>query len=132
MTKGAKGEYNHNVKLTAEQVIEMRGLHKEGWDCAKLGRRFGISQRVAYKICNNESWKHLLDEVKAAPTYASAFARSVATRRIPDEKLELYKKCFELRKLGYLYDEIAEKLSINPKTAQIYTRVYKARTGYDG
>lgn len=130
------GERNHNAKLTAEQVIEMRRLYGDGWDCGKLGSRFGISQRVAWKICHNQSWKHLLADAKSAakaavtaPAFTSALAKNIATRRIPEGKLETYKKCFELRNLGYLYDEIGEKLGISYKTAQVYARAYGAQIG---
>lgn len=126
------GERNHNAKLTAEQVIEMRRLNTEGWNYSELGRKFGISNKVAGKICKNQCWKHLVGDAKVtvtAPVFASALARNIATRRIPEEKLETYRKCFELRKLGYLYDEIGERMGISYKTAQVYVRAYKAQIG---
>jgi hypothetical protein len=56
----ALGENAANVKLTEQQVLELRRLHAEkGIGCTRLGRLFGISERNACHIINRQSWRHL-------------------------------------------------------------------------
>lgn len=52
-----KGVSSGQAKFTLEQVEEMRELHRKGWDCAKIGRKFGTAQGNAYRICHNQQYK---------------------------------------------------------------------------
>jgi len=52
----AKGK-NGNAKLTHEQVLELRALHKKGGMTERaLASQFGISKTHAHRIINNLSW----------------------------------------------------------------------------
>lgn len=55
----AKGEANSNVRLTADQVMQIRQLHRaaRGEDVASA---FGISVWHVYHIQAGRSWRHLL------------------------------------------------------------------------
>lgn len=55
----ARGEKNHNAKLTAEQVKEMRRLAAGGVCFSELGRTFGVSGVMAARIVRRENWKHI-------------------------------------------------------------------------
>jgi|LakMenE18May11ns_1017448.scaffolds.fasta_scaffold8303408_2 hypothetical protein len=50
-------ENNGNAKLTQEQVLELRDLHKKGGMTERtLASQFGISKTHAHRIINNLSW----------------------------------------------------------------------------
>jgi hypothetical protein len=51
------GVNHYSSKLTQDQVDQMRGLHRQGWDCARIGRKLGVSQASAYRICHYQSHK---------------------------------------------------------------------------
>lgn len=53
------GEVHPGHKLTAEQVIEMRRLHAEGWTQARLADRYGVSNVSIHHIVNRHRWKHV-------------------------------------------------------------------------
>jgi len=56
----AKGEHNGNVKLTKEQVLEIRKLYLTGnYTQQRLADMFGVSQVQIGRIINNKSWKHI-------------------------------------------------------------------------
>lgn len=46
-------------KLTADDVKEIRRLHKEGATSAGLARQYKMSEGAIFKIVNNLSWKHV-------------------------------------------------------------------------
>lgn len=54
-----RGEGNHNSKLTAEQVLEIRRLHAEGVGMRKLGRRFHVSKKNVSLIVRRKAWTHI-------------------------------------------------------------------------
>ena len=55
------GEAHPNAKLTAERVREMRRRReKTGISHRELGREFGVSTMVAWRICERRSWKHVV------------------------------------------------------------------------
>lgn len=49
-------------KLTAEQVVEIRKLRKEGVSIGKLGKLFGVSGETISLIVHRKSWKHIPDQ----------------------------------------------------------------------
>lgn len=51
------GVSHYRCNLTQDQVDQMRGLFRQGWDCARIGRKFGISQASSYRICHKQSHK---------------------------------------------------------------------------
>lgn len=51
------GLRNPHVKVTAEQVVEIRRLGEEGLTQQSIGARFGISQVQAGKIIKGKAWK---------------------------------------------------------------------------
>jgi hypothetical protein len=55
---GPSGRKNGNVKLTDEQVIQIRSL-KGIVTQEEAGRRFGIEQSAVSRIQNGKSWTHL-------------------------------------------------------------------------
>lgn len=46
-------------KVTADDVREIRRLHKAGETNAELGRQFKVGANAIFKIVNNLSWKHV-------------------------------------------------------------------------
>lgn len=55
----ARGERHGNTRLSAEQVIELRGLRDEGVPFKQLAERFGISASGAHAIASRKTWRHL-------------------------------------------------------------------------
>lgn len=55
----ARGPKIASAKLSETEVIEMRRLHGEGCTKKSLGKRFGVSDVMAGKICNGIYWRHL-------------------------------------------------------------------------
>lgn len=53
------GSEHGNSKLTEEQVIEMRRLHKEGTGLKKLTELFCIGKSMVCYIISKQNWKHL-------------------------------------------------------------------------
>ena len=50
-------EKNGNAKLTHEQVLELRAMHKAGGMTERaLASKFGICKTHAHRIINNLSW----------------------------------------------------------------------------
>lgn len=56
---GVRGEANCNAKLTAVDVLEIRRLNALGTSQAELGRRYGITQGVTWRIIHRQSWAHI-------------------------------------------------------------------------
>jgi len=54
-----KGERVNTAKLTAEQVIEIRRLHKLGETASSLARRYGVASTAVDAIVHRRSWKHI-------------------------------------------------------------------------
>lgn len=55
-TKGQK----RRTKFTAEQVLEVRRLYKEGnWTHKQLGEKFGMSEPTVADIIKRRTWKHI-------------------------------------------------------------------------
>lgn len=52
------GEENNNVRLTADQVIEIRRL-KGMMNQRDIAARFGVSKFAIYSIHNGRTWKHI-------------------------------------------------------------------------
>lgn len=53
-----RGERNWSVKLTTEQVLEIRSL-RGAVPVTEIARRYGIGQSTVSHILNRQSWKHL-------------------------------------------------------------------------
>lgn len=53
------GEANHEAKLTAKQVIEMRKLMSEGYMNIEICEMFNISPTQVSRIRRRESWKEI-------------------------------------------------------------------------
>jgi hypothetical protein len=69
-TKGVRGEANCNSKLTADQVTMIRRLRQadpKKWPYWKLGKKFGVNQEIAMRICHRTMWKHVEDGIPAEP-----------------------------------------------------------------
>ena len=59
----AKGVDNGNVKLTEEQVIEIRRRYADGGVTQQeLGDEFGVARRTISDIIRREIWTHLEEE----------------------------------------------------------------------
>ena len=54
-----KGEQCGQAKLTENDVLEMRKLHSQGFNCRQLSQRFGISRQAANKIILRQRWMHI-------------------------------------------------------------------------
>lgn len=58
--KNKRGADWHNSKLTEEQVLEIRRLHREeGYGHKRLHKMFPVSYGVIQRILNRTTWKHL-------------------------------------------------------------------------
>lgn len=57
--RGVRGERAGLAKLTEALVMEARRLRAEGLPYAEIGRRIGISQSHAYRVCAGLRWKHV-------------------------------------------------------------------------
>jgi hypothetical protein len=53
------GEQNHNAKLTAEQVRDMRSRPRGRGMTTILAAEYGISRRQVRDIINCKSWRHI-------------------------------------------------------------------------
>lgn len=54
-----RGELHPKSKLTNEQVIKIRELHKQGFSTAVIARNFKVSKWNVDQICKNKTWTHL-------------------------------------------------------------------------
>lgn len=50
------GEANHAAKLTAVQVVEIRGHRSEGRTYRAIGDLYGVDASCIYKICSGQRW----------------------------------------------------------------------------
>lgn len=56
------GEENTRAVLTAEQVREIRRLHRSGgWQQVQLAQRFKVHKSTIGQIVRGRSWKHVND-----------------------------------------------------------------------
>jgi DNA-binding XRE family transcriptional regulator len=53
------GERNHNAKLTADHVREIRKLHALGVLQHELARKFQVSRPTIRAIVRRETWAHV-------------------------------------------------------------------------
>lgn len=56
------GASNKNSKLTDEQVLEIRSMHKDGITSRKISQFLGIPGTTVHMIVNNQTWKNLLPD----------------------------------------------------------------------
>lgn len=58
--RSVKGEKSPHSKLTKEQVVEMREMHKSNlWNYPQLAEIFGVSQTLAKMVVKRKAWKHI-------------------------------------------------------------------------
>ena len=53
------GEKSSQAKLSEKEIIQMRKLRKKGLFYYKIAKKFNISRSQAFRIINNQSWKHV-------------------------------------------------------------------------
>ncbi len=46
-----------NCKITQEQAVEIRRLHKEGWTYQMLMKKYKVGKTTISYVCNNKIWK---------------------------------------------------------------------------
>lgn len=57
-----KGEGNAHVKLTDDQVCNIRSMYRGGaWSQRRLAHKFGVTQGLVSMIVNRKLWSHLVD-----------------------------------------------------------------------
>ncbi|HYH69018.1 MAG TPA: NUMOD4 motif-containing HNH endonuclease [Urbifossiella sp.] len=86
------GEENPNVKLTENEVRQMRAQRQSGVTLAALGRQYGVTAATAHLVVTGKTWRHVGVEGDAdsAPADAvSAVEVSSPTNPAPREWLEL-------------------------------------------
>lgn len=54
-----RGSANPNVKLTAQNVMEIKQLRNSGWTQQQIADRFNIAQPYVSRVLRGETWKHL-------------------------------------------------------------------------
>lgn len=57
-----RGELNHQAKLTAAQVGEIKEKYKAGQACEQIASDYHIGARHVYKILRGEKWPSLPDD----------------------------------------------------------------------
>jgi len=58
--RGARGEENHNAKLTDEIVLEIRRLYKAGGITqGKIAGKYGVSLPRIHYIVRRKTWRHI-------------------------------------------------------------------------
>jgi hypothetical protein len=57
------GEHNIAAILTPELVLKMRQLRKDGWTYSQLSDEFDVDRKHAWRICNQQAWTFISDEV---------------------------------------------------------------------
>jgi group I intron endonuclease len=58
-----KNRANHkHIKLTVEDVLEIRRLDKEGWSRKALSEKFGIGRTSVHYVIHKFNWKDIKDE----------------------------------------------------------------------
>lgn len=62
----SRGERNSQAKLTAEQVLEILELIKEGMAYREIGRLYGVDQAQVSRIKTGGAWAHLADKAATA------------------------------------------------------------------
>lgn len=58
-----KGERHGNSKLTAEQVVEMRRLRREGWSLEQLMMRYELTNSAVLHALDGTHWSHIPDAI---------------------------------------------------------------------
>lgn len=53
------GERVNTVRLTEDEVREIRRLSREGWSQHPLARRFGVARVTIQTIVTGKNWKHV-------------------------------------------------------------------------
>ncbi len=56
-----RGESNGRSKLTESKVREIRKLYADGVSCAAIGRLYGVTAGVAWRVGNKKTWIHVTD-----------------------------------------------------------------------
>lgn len=55
----SKGEQNSNVKIGAQQVLEMRSDLYSGWTLTEIAEHFGIGKSQVSNILRRKAWTHI-------------------------------------------------------------------------
>lgn len=59
----ARGERQHNAKLTAEKVRQIRRLHRqEQIPNTQIAKQFGVCRQTVDDVVSRKSWTHLSDD----------------------------------------------------------------------
>tara|TARA_B100000900_G_scaffold253776_1_gene216224 strand:+ start:1978 stop:2181 length:204 start_codon:yes stop_codon:yes gene_type:complete len=54
-----RGESHPSAKLTNEQVMKIRELHKQGFSTNVIARNFKVSKWNVEQIVKNKTWTHI-------------------------------------------------------------------------
>jgi len=54
-----RGESHPSAKLTNEQVLQIRELHKQGFSTNVIARNFKVSKWNVEQIVKNKTWTHI-------------------------------------------------------------------------
>ncbi len=55
------GVKNPHAKLTEAEVLQIRQLRKNGKSLSQLAKEFGVQHSAVRRVCNRETWRHVLD-----------------------------------------------------------------------
>jgi len=53
------GSKHHNAKITEDEALAIRALHRRGWSGKKLAQEFGIGPSTVCWIVKRKAWKHV-------------------------------------------------------------------------
>lgn len=56
---GSPGESHPSAKLSADNVLQIRALWKQGVSQSEIGRRFSMTQSQIWRIVHRKSWTHI-------------------------------------------------------------------------
>lgn len=59
MKLGQLGERNHNARLTADAVRQLRDLRGRGWSLRQLGAEFGVHYSTVQSVVRGRTWRHV-------------------------------------------------------------------------
>jgi hypothetical protein len=62
MTGSYKGENNHAAKLNEGDILQIRGMLKDGYGCKKIGEVFRVTPDAIRLISKKKRWAHVISE----------------------------------------------------------------------
>lgn len=101
--KHFSGEKHPNATITNEEVVNIKKLLSEGFKAKEISKTYGYKMNLVCQISNLCKWVNVGTEY-------NDILKKIKTKRISEDTIV---KAVELKKEGYTYKEIGEKLNVN-------------------